>query len=316
MPSRCRVLVAPVTPMSASGELNLDRVPDLYALLRSRGADGFYLCGGTGEGMLMDAGERMRVVEAWREAVGDSADLFVHVGCASTREARQLAGHAASMGAAAISSVAPPVYAAGDLGQLVKSFAHIAEAAPETPFYYYHNAGSPGVKVTGYDFLTAGADAIPTLAGIKFTHEDLFDLSRSLRVADGRFHIYYGRDEFLLAAHATGAKRFIGGSYNLLMPLVRQVLSSFAAGEMEAAQAAQHQLVDVVAVLRRFGGLSAVKAAMALLGVPCGPVRLPLKPLTASQTEDLGTALRQVWPGMTAPAVSLSNGQRKQPIPA
>src|SRR4051812_16250892 len=128
-----RVLVAPVTPMTAEGELNLSRVPALHQLLRGRGADGFYLCGGTGEGMLLDVKERMQVVEAWRDAVGSDMPLFVHVGCASTRDARQLARHAASIGAEAISSVAPPVYAAGDMKQLIASFAEIADAAPGTP---------------------------------------------------------------------------------------------------------------------------------------------------------------------------------------
>jgi N-acetylneuraminate lyase len=292
----CRILVAPVTPMTADGELNLTRVPAMYRTLRARGADGFYLCGGTGEGMLMDVEERMRVVDAWRDAAGDEASLIVHVGAAATRDARKLARHAEACGVAAISSVSPPVYLAADMQQLVASFAQIAEAAPSTPFYFYHNSFGPGPKVSGYDFLTAAQAALPTLAGIKFTHEDLLDLSRCLRFADGRYQIYYGKDEFLLGAHAIGATRFIGGSFNVICPLVKQILRAFAEGNVEGARAVQHKLVDVVVVLRRFGGLPAVKATMAMLGVPCGPVRLPLRPVPATQHDELFAQLHSVWP--------------------
>lgn len=297
MPNRTtRILVAPVTPMTADGEVNLARVPALFRVLQARGADGFYLCGGTGEGMLMEVAERMRLVDAWRDAAGDDASLFVHVGAAATRDARTLARHAAAAGAEAVSSVSPPVYLAADMQQLVASFAHIAEAVPETPFYFYHNSFGPGPKVSGHDFLAAAQNALPTLAGIKFTHEDLLDLSRCLRFAGGRYNIFFGKDEFLLGAHATGAMKFIGGSFNIICPLVKQVLRAFDTGDVAAAQAIQHKLVDVVVVLRKFGGLPAVKAAMTMLGAPCGPVRLPLKPVPTSQHEELFAALRAVWP--------------------
>lgn len=253
--------------------------------------------------MLLEVAERIRVVEAWRDAVGDRASLFVHVGASSTRDARTLAAHAESIGVEAISSISPPVYTAADLGQLVASLAEIASAAPRMPFFFYHNTASVP-KVSGYDFLNAAQSQIPTLAGLKFTHEDLFDLSRVLRFADGRFNIFYGKDEFLLGAHAIGATKFIGGSFNVICPLVRAVLGAFDAGDIEAARAAQHKLVDVVAVLRKFGGLAAVKAAMALLGVECGGVRLPLKSVTPANRELLFAELKAVWPEIGEPAIS------------
>jgi N-acetylneuraminate lyase len=292
------VLVAPVTPMDGSAGLDLDSIPRLFAVLRARGADGFYLTGGTGEGMLLTVQERMDLVECWRDVAGSKVPIVVHVGCVSLRDARVLAKHAAELDVAAISSVAPPVYTAADVRQLIASFREIVDAAPETPFYFYHNAASAGPKISGHDFLTAAADALPTLAGMKFTHEDLFDLSRCLRFQDGRYRIFYGKDEFFLGAHAVGAADFIGGSFNIVNPLVKQSLSAFAAGDIDAARAAHGRVVDVIDVLRRFGGLPAVKAAMTLLGVPCGPCRLPLRSLPVTAYEPLFSELRQAWPGV------------------
>lgn len=301
MHAKFQMFIAPVTPFDAAGDVVLQQIPDLAELLRSRGADGFYLCGGTGEGMLLPVRTRMKIVEAWRQAAGDAFPLFVHVGAVAVEDACELSRHAAELGSDAISSIAPPVYHARDVRQLVRAFAEIAETVPHTPFYFYHNSAAAGPKFSGHEFLKAGHEVIPSLAGIKFTHEDLMDLSQCLRFADGRYRVFYGKDEHLLGACAIGATDFIGGSFNVVGPLVKQTLREFAAGNMTGAQAAYHQLVDVIAVLRRFGGLSAVKATMTMLGVACGGVRSPLVSVPAIDQPRLFDELRHVWPGISEP---------------
>ena len=295
------LLVAPVTPMDTAGTPCLSEIATLSSLLIARGANGFYVTGGTGEGMLLSVRERMSVVERWCEAVDGEVPVIVHVGCVAVDDAKRLARHAEELGVAAISAIAPPVYLASDVHQLVASLAEVADAAPATPFYFYHNSAAPGPKVSGFEFLAAASGSIATLRGIKFTHEDLFDLSRCLRFEGGRYRIFYGKDEFMLGAHAVGAQDFIGGSYNVVSPLVRRSIDAFARGDIAAAQAAHHSLVDVIAVLRSHGGLPAVKAAVGLLGVPCGACRLPLRTLTPRQIEALAADLRGAWPEFDAP---------------
>lgn len=289
-------LVAPVTPFRENGDLDLGMVEALAELLISRGAQGFYLCGGTGEGMLLTAEERMEVLEKWRDVVPDSVPLLVHVGAVCLRESVELARHAARAGAAAVSSVTPSFYAARDMDILVEYFAEIAAAAPELPFYYYHAASSPGLKVKGYDFLVAAEKRIPSLGGMKFTHEDQMDLGRCLRFRGGKYEMLYGKDEMMLGALATGATGFVGGTFNMVSPLVRRVVSSFQAGQLEQAQADYARIVDIVAAFGKAGGLPAVKAAMAGLGVDCGPVRLPLRQVKPHELDQLLAEIRQIWP--------------------
>lgn len=44
------------------------------------GLQGFYLCGGTGEGPVLQKETRMRIAEIAKDAVGDRAKLIAHVG--------------------------------------------------------------------------------------------------------------------------------------------------------------------------------------------------------------------------------------------
>lgn len=289
-------MIAPVTPFKANGEVNYSKIEKLAHVLVSRGADALYLCGGTGEGLTMSPEERMHLVESWKDALPEQFPYIVHVGSTSLTESRRLAAHAIKVGAAGVSSIAPPFPAAKDLASLTEHFRLIAAAAPELPFYYYHNSEGPGPKIRARDFLDYASSRIPNLAGLKFTHEDLMDLSQCLRFQNGRYDVFYGRDQMLIGALATGACCAVGGTYNVLSPLVGKIMHAFAAGNIVEARKWNDTLVDAVAVFGKAGGLSAVKSAMTFLGVDCGAMQSPARTLTSDEAQRLGHSLRAVWP--------------------
>ncbi|WP_043589226.1 dihydrodipicolinate synthase family protein [Geminisphaera colitermitum] len=289
-------MVAPLAPLHADGSLNTALISRQADILRRRGAQGFYLCGGTGEGQLLTVAERKQIVETWRDILPADVPMIVHVGSGSPMDAIDLARHAQAIGASGVSSVTPSPYAARDMNALVAHFAAIAAAAPALPFYYYHNSASPGLKIKAVDFLAAAQKQIPTLGGIKYTDADLMDYSRALRFDGGRYAVLYGKDEMSLGALAMGARGFIGGSYNILSPLLRQVLQCWDDGLLDEARAAQDTLIDCIAIFGRYGGLSALKAASLELGLDLGPMRLPLPTVPVSNIPRLHADLDAVWP--------------------
>jgi N-acetylneuraminate lyase len=50
----------------------------------------------------------------------------------------------------------------------------------------------------------------------------------------------------------------------------------------------------MISVFLRFGGLPAGKAIMRLIGLDCGPVRLPLRSLSLAQEEGLQAELEKI----------------------
>lgn len=296
----CKILVAPVTPFTSDGEINFDAVGPMARLFLSREVDGFYLCGGTGEGLTLTVEERTQLVECWQASLPSHVPFIVHVGSTSLKESCTLAEHATQTRATGISSIAPPFPAARDLAALTDHFRRIAAAASSLPFYYYHNSDGPGPKIKARDFLDHASSRIPSMAGLKFTHEDLMDLSQCLRFQDGRYDIFYGRDQMLIGALATGARCAVGGTFNILSPLASQVMEAFAAGQIADARTLNDTLVDAISILGRRGGLAAVKAAMSLLGVDCGPMRSPAQTLNAETREKLLEELQNVWPEIAA----------------
>ena len=102
---------------------------------------------------------------------------------------------------------------------------------------------------------------------------------------DGRFEVLFGKDEILLAALSLGVRGAVGSTYNFMTPLYQRVIHAFDAGDMPLARREQMRTVELVRALLRFGPsfMAAGKAVMSRLGIDCGPVRSPLRPLTAEQ---------------------------------
>ena len=76
-----------ITPATADGDVNLTALRDLVDYMLDKKVDGLYLCGSTGEGLLISADGRRKAVETVMGRVGDRIPVIVHVGSVSTREA-------------------------------------------------------------------------------------------------------------------------------------------------------------------------------------------------------------------------------------
>ncbi len=218
----------------------------------------------------------------------------MHAGHLSLKESCALARHAQEIGADAIATIAPSFFKPADAADLVEWCAEVAAAAPALPFYYYHMPAMTGVRVPAAAFLARADGRIPTLAGVKFTDEDLEDFQTARRFAAGRYELLFGRDEILLAGLERGAGGAVGSTYNFAAPLFRQIMRSQRENDQAAAAAGQAKARAFIDVMIRFGGLPAGKTIMKLMGLDCGPTRLPLRALRREQEEELRAALQAI----------------------
>lgn len=288
------LIAAPHTPFRADGSVALDLIAQQARLLTQNGVRGAFICGTTGEGPSLTSEERRQIAEAWVAARPANLAVIVHVGHLSLGEARALAAHAQAIGADATAAVAPSFFKPASQTELVAWCAQLAAAAPKLPFYYYTIPSFTGVSLSAADFLAAAEAQIPNLAGIKFTFENLMDFQRATAHAAGKFNVLFGRDEILLAGLGLGAKGAVGSTYNFAAPLYNRIIEAFNRGDLASARADQMRAVDFISVLDRHGGLAAGKSVMKFLGVDCGPVRLPLRALTAAEESSLRAALEKI----------------------
>ena len=276
---------ATFTPMHADGSLNLAQVGPVVDHLVRNGVGGLYVCGSTGEGVSLSREERMATVEAHVEAAAGRIPVIVQVGHNSLAESRQLAAHAQACGADAISSTPPFYFKPRSLDILVDCLAEVMAGAPDLPFYYYHIPVMTGVPVDVVDLLRVGQERLPTMVGVKFSAPTVFELQAAVNLNDGQFNLLFGSDEMMLSGLVAGAHGAVGSTYNFAAPLFNRVIAAFEKEEMGAAMGYQAQAVEMIRIVARYGGNVALKPMMKLIGLDCGPTRLPLANFTPAQME-------------------------------
>ena len=270
------LIAPPPTPFNAQGEIDLSQVDKLAAHLSRTGVQGVFLCGSTGEGMSLAVSERMEIAEAWAEVAPIyGLKTIAQVGANSQRDAIDLAQHASRLGIDAISAHAPCYFRPQSVESLIRFFAPVAGAAGDTPFFFYDIPQLTGVDLPTAQFLVEALPQIPTLAGVKYTNANLALLQECMRIEEGRFQVYFGCDEALLAGYVLGAEGAIGSTYNFMAPIAHQIVHACDVGDFELARTLQAKVVTIVNILAEYGYLAAAKVVMEIFDIDCGTVRQP-----------------------------------------
>lgn len=285
------ILPALLTPFDAKGNVNLKMTRELVEFQMTQGITGFYVCGGTGEGILLTEEERRQMAETVVDQVKGRMPVIVHIGAITTAEAARLAAHAKAAGADGISSVPPFYFNVGFQG--IKGHYAAIAAASDLPMYIYNVPGATGVNVTPAMFKEM-CEEIPSIAGMKFTSYNFFEMRQiiDLEIRGKKLNIVSGPDEMMVAAQAMGAHGAIGTFYNMMPKLFVDAYDAFHVGEVNKATDLQALANRVIgAYFATAGGISAIKAMMKMIGFDCGAGRRPNPPLSGEKTEQLKAAL-------------------------
>lgn len=290
------LICAPFTAFQKNGELNLDVIPRYAQTLANNGIEGVFINGSSGEGQMLTEEERMIAAQAWCKAAPAGFKVIVHVGGNSVKASKQLAAHAAEVGAYATSVMGPTFPKINRIQELADYCAEIAAGAPELPFYYYHIPAFTGIHLSMLELLKAVDGRIPNFAGIKYTFESLFEYSLCHRYQGGKFDILHGQDETLLASLAMGgAQGCIGGTFNYAAGLYVQIRDAYRKGDMVLAQQLQQKSWDLIEVICRYrGNIVAGKQIMRLLGLDLGPNRTPFQNMTEAEFEKMSQELSAI----------------------
>jgi len=286
------VMPALMTPYGPDNAVNVDMIRKLAAYQLEQGCCGFFVCGSTGEGLLLTPDERKLVARTVLETVAGQVPVIVHVGALATDTAVLLAKDAKAVGADAVSSV-PPIYYPVGLEGMMRHIRAVAEAA-ELPTFYYHIPRLTGVELTA-DELVEAFTGVEGVVGLKFTHFDLFMMWWVLDAAQGRLRVFNGSDQMLFQGLCTGACGGIGSTYNYQMATIAGVYRAVKAGDLDRARQLQWQANRVIRVMFRNGpGLATEKAIMKLLGFDVGPPRGPIPPFPDERLPELRRQLEEV----------------------
>ena len=261
------------------GEISPEVVEQYTEWLIQKGVNGVYVGGSSGECIYQSVAERKLVLEHVVKAARGRLVIIAHVACNNTRDSRELAAHAESLGVDAIAAI-PPIYFKLPPYAIAKYWNDISSAAPNTDFIIYNIPQLAGVALTG-DVLREMLKN-PRVIGVKNSSMPTQDIQMFLDegTRDGRrFVVFNGPDEQFIAGRMIGAEGGIGGTYSAMPELFVRLNALFVSGEVEAARALQYDINNIIYKLCSGKGnlYAMIKAVLKKReGLNLGSVREPL----------------------------------------
>lgn len=288
------LVAAVVTPMDHRGEINLSVIPQIVNHLESKGIVGIYILGSTGEGISLTDEERRSVASCYVAEAKGRLKSIVQVGHNSLRSSAELAAHAASIGADAISATPTGYFKVSDERELVEGLLEIGDAAPQTPFYYYHIPFLSGTSIDPVKLTQLAQDRFPSFCGIKYSDGGtLYNLPVLERIAPD-LEFMSGSDEAYLMSVAQGFRAAVGSTYNYAAPIYDRVREAVLSGDFQEARKWQARALQMVEAMFETCGRSSLKVMMQMVGINCGPVRRPISPVSEKQVEGLRRRLDEM----------------------
>ncbi len=270
-----RIWSALITPTNADESVNYHALEQVVDAQIADGVEGFYCCGSSGEGLLLTLDERKQVLEHVLKAADGRVPVMSHVGTIRTKDVIDLAQHAMSAGALAVSMI-PPYYYKFSMDDIMGYYEDVIRAVPNVPAIVYNIP-----QFTGVEFSKDNAGRLlgnENIVGIKHTSTNLYSLERIGQAFPGKALIN-GFDEQLLGALSMGSCATIGTTVNLFAPLFHKVRDAFDRGDIAEAYRWQHAINLRVEATVKLGIFNAMKYGWTLRGIDCGFCRAPFRPL-------------------------------------
>lgn len=275
------VLTAMVTPFRPDGSLDLDGAAALAEHLVDLGNDGLVLNGTTGEAPTTTDDEKERLVRAVVEAVGDRAHIVAGVGTYDTAHTCEVARQAEKAGAGAL-LVVTPYYSRPPQAGLLHHFRTVADATG-LPSMLYDIPARTGTPIESDTLLRLAEHE--RIVAVKDAKDDV--AASAAVLASTGLAYYSGTDALNLPLLSVGASGFVSVVSHLFADRLRDLAEAFFAGDVERAQAVNAALIPAYTGFFRTQGVITVKAALAMQGLPAGPVRPPLVDATDEQRTQL-----------------------------
>ena len=275
------VITAMATPFDAGGGVDEGAARRLARHLVEHGSHGVVVAGTTGESPTLSDSEKLSLLAAVLEEIGAEATVICGTGSNDTAHAVELTRAAAEAGAHG-ALVVTPYYNKPNRAGLEAHFTAVAAAAPELPIVLYNIPSRVVVNI--------GPELLGELAGIENVVAVKQANNEDLQPIPG-LGILAGNDDVFLKTLELGGIGGILVASHLVGPQMREIWEAAQAGETERAQAIEAELRPVLEALAVTSNPIPLKAALEMLGLDSGRMRLPMVPADPEQREVIRTAL-------------------------
>jgi len=290
-----RVLLPIVTAFKDNLEVDYDRTARHAERMIDLGyGDSIIVTGTTGEFFSLTFEERVGLLKAVKDRLGDRAPMIAGTGASSTAEAIALTKEAEKIGAD-IAMVVTPYYCKTDQEGIYQHYRAVAEST-SLPVMLYNIPLFSGVNIepetVGRLAEIENIVAIKEEAGINPTQSSRY----MLRTPDD-FKLYVGDDTMVLPVLVQGGVGVVSGGSQIVGRQMKRMIDLFFEGKLSEAVEIHFeifQFFEALYVNGRINPIPMLKAALALCGFDMGDPRPPLTKATPDEREYMKGVLEKL----------------------
>lgn len=278
-----RVITAMVTPFNQDGEVDYNATEQLVEHLIANGTDAVVVSGTTGESPTLTMEEKVEMFKQVVKFVDNRISVIAGTGSNNTQESIELTKLAEQANVDGIMLVVPYYNKPSQAG-LYAHFKAIADATT-LPVMLYN---IPGRSACNIDVDTiVGLSKVDNIVCVKEASADLEAMAEIITRTDDDFLLYSGDDSLTLPVLAIGGNGVVSVASHIVGNEMQKMIEHFHNGNVVEAGRLHRELRPTFDALFTSPNPVPLKAALNIMGVTVGSVRLPLVPLNEEELEQL-----------------------------
>lgn len=280
--------VAIVTPMHEDGTVNYEKFGEILDWQINNSTDAIVAIGTTGEGSTLTMEEHQEALEFVCSYVKHRVPVIAGTGSNATSAAIILSKAAQRAGADACLVVTPYYNKATQKG-LYEHYKTVA-ASVELPIIMYNVPGRTGCNIAPETAAKLAKD-VDNIVAIKAATANVSQELHTMELSEGRLDMYSGEDGLIVPLLSIGAKGVISVLSNVAPKQTHDICAKWFEGDVKGSLAEQKRALPLIDALFSEVNPIPVKAAMNMMGMEVGPLRLPLTEIEPEHREKLKEAL-------------------------
>lgn len=277
-----------ITPMHADETVNEEELKHQVNRLIEAGVHGIFAFGTNGEGYILSAGEKERILEIVIGETAGRVPVYAGTGCVGTRETIEMSQMAERLGADVL-SIITPWFAKASQQELAEHYRAVA-AEVSLPVVLYNIPARTGNALSPE---TVGQLAeIPNIVGVKDSSgnfDNMLQYIEATREMD--FAVLSGNDSLILWNLLAGGTGGVAGCANVFPRNMVGIYENFKKGDLAAARICQDNIREFRNCFVHGNPNTIVKKAVAMQGFAVGECRKPFSGLSEAGVKALRETL-------------------------
>lgn len=278
-----------VTPFDEHG-IDYERLGKNLDSQYENGTEAIVVCGTTGENATLSNDEHLELVRAAIQKNAGRMKIIVGVGGNNTLAALKKAESARAAGADAILMVTPYYNKSTQKG-LIEHFQYVADRV-DIPMILYNVPSRTGIGLKAETCQALSAH--PNIVGIKEASGDIALAAKIRSLCGDELYIWSGNDDCTIPLMSLGALGVISVASNIVPGAVAKLCSLCLEGSYDEATELYAKYAALISALFIETNPIPVKAAMQMLSMDSGILRLPLVEISKESRHKLLAAMRDV----------------------